>query len=218
MYGLGLTLIIIGSCFLDSQDFRIPVIFILSGAGTCLIKYTKIAPVQQKGLDDEEVKNESKYLFNESTVQSYGLENGTGKWEERVIKRKIIMFLLIAAILAGSRIQAKAETKETIYGQAESFTVYGYDACESCCGKTDGVTSTGTTALQGRTIAVDPEVIPLGSTVLIYYDGELVGIYQAEDTGGDIKGKVIDLYHDTHEAAKEWGKKQCTVIVIDAKG
>jgi hypothetical protein len=42
MYGIGLTLIIIGGCFLDSKDLRIPVALILFGAGICLIKYIKL--------------------------------------------------------------------------------------------------------------------------------------------------------------------------------
>ena len=42
MYGLGLFLIVVGGCCLDSVDLRIPVALILLGAGTCLIKYIKL--------------------------------------------------------------------------------------------------------------------------------------------------------------------------------
>ena len=45
-----------------------------------------------------------------------------------------------------------------------TFTVTHYCPCEICCGKTDGITFTGTQATEGRTVAVDPDVIPLGST------------------------------------------------------
>lgn len=48
MYGLGLILIIIGGCFLDSQDIRIPAVLILFGAGTCLIKYIKLRQRNRK--------------------------------------------------------------------------------------------------------------------------------------------------------------------------
>ncbi|PXV85127.1 hypothetical protein C8E03_11951 [Lachnotalea glycerini] len=48
MYGLGLTLIIIGGCCMDSVDLRIPVALILFGAGTCLIKYTKLHRCNRK--------------------------------------------------------------------------------------------------------------------------------------------------------------------------
>ena len=51
------------------------------------------------------------------------------------------------------------------------------------------MTSTGVTASEGRTIAVDPELIPYGSEVMI--DGHT---YIAEDCGSAVKGKVIDIY------------------------
>lgn len=54
----------------------------------------------------------------------------------------------------------------------------------------------------GRTIAVDPRVIPLGSKVRM--NGRE---YVAEDTGGAIKGKRIDLFVDSHSEAMKFGKK-----------
>lgn len=77
-----------------------------------------------------------------------------------------------------------------------------YDACVLCCGKTDGITRTGTKARAGRTIAVDPSVIPLGSKI---YIPELGLVFTAEDTGGKIKGNRIDIYMETHEEATEFG-------------
>lgn len=56
-------------------------------------------------------------------------------------------------------------------------------------------------ATEGRTIAVDPEVIPLGSEVLI--DGQ---VYIAEDVGGAIKGQKIDIYCNSHQTAINLGK------------
>lgn len=96
-----------------------------------------------------------------------------------------------------------------------TFVVTAYCACEKCCGKwADGITSTGTVATQGRTIAVDPRVIPYG-TVLYFegHDGLICG-YIAEDCGGSIKGNRIDLFFDSHEAANEWGIKVRDIYVI----
>lgn len=51
-------------------------------------------------------------------------------------------------------------------------------------------TSTGVTAQEGRTVAVDPDIIPYGTEILI--DGH---IYIAEDTGSALKGnKIIDIF------------------------
>lgn len=60
------------------------------------------------------------------------------------------------------------------------------------------MTSTGVIAEEGRTIAVDPNVIPYGTKVLI--DGN---VYVAEDCGSAVKGNIVDIYvedekHETH--------------------
>lgn len=60
----------------------------------------------------------------------------------------------------------------------------------------------------GRTIAVDPKLIRLGSKVQMN-DKE----YIAEDTGGAIKGKRIDLFVDSHSEAMKFGKKLIEVYV-----
>ena len=60
-----------------------------------------------------------------------------------------------------------------------------------------------------HTIAVDPNVIPLGSKVKI--DGH---IYKAEDTGGDIKGNKADIFMDTRKEAIAWGRREVTVEVV----
>lgn len=82
------------------------------------------------------------------------------------------------------------------------FRITAYCACAACCGKSDGITATGTICKAGRTIAVDPDVIPYGTEVVI--NGH---VYVAEDCGGGIDGKSIDLYFDSHEDALRWGVK-----------
>lgn len=89
-------------------------------------------------------------------------------------------------------------------GQIEAlgtFVVTHYCPCEKCCGKSDGITATGTTATEGRTIAVDPSIIPLGTEVEI--DGHT---YIAEDVGGAIKGYKVDIFVNDHSEAIQRGK------------
>lgn len=64
----------------------------------------------------------------------------------------------------------------------------------------------------GRTIAVDPDVIPLGSTVLI--DGKA---YIAEDIGGAIKGNVIDMYVGTETESEIIGVRYAEVKVKEKR-
>lgn len=89
-----------------------------------------------------------------------------------------------------------------------TFTISHYCPCSICCNKSDGITYTGAQATEGRTIAVDPEVIPLGSIVII--DGQE---YIAEDVGGAIKGNKIDMYMNSHTEALEAGVVQAEVYL-----
>lgn len=97
------------------------------------------------------------------------------------------------------------------------YTVTAYCPCELCCGKTDGITATGTVATEGRTIAVDPGVIPYGSVV--YFEGVdgCIGGYIAEDCGGAIKGNRIDLFCAEHETALEWGVRELEVYTCETE-
>lgn len=76
-----------------------------------------------------------------------------------------------------------------------------------------GITKSGTTVEEGRTIATDPRVIPLGTHVEVWYEGEKMGDYVAEDTGGLIKGCIIDIYYENLDDALNWGRRQVIVRV-----
>lgn len=89
-----------------------------------------------------------------------------------------------------------------------NFKLTAYCACAKCCGKSDGITATGTVATQGRTIAVDPSVIPYGTEVII--NGNT---YVAEDCGGAIKSNKIDIYFDSHAEALQFGVQYADVYI-----
>ena len=98
----------------------------------------------------------------------------------------------------------------------EDCTVTHYDCCVACCGKTDGITASGVQATPGVTVAVDPDVIQLGSDVLVDYgDGE-IHYYRADDIGGSVKGNHIDLCVGSHEEALQMGRRTATVYWVEA--
>lgn len=93
------------------------------------------------------------------------------------------------------------------------FKLTAYCACEKCCGKAPsdpyyGITAYGYQTTAGRTIAVDPNVIPIGSEVII--NGHT---YVAEDIGGAIKENRIDIYFNTHQEALEFGVQYAEVFI-----
>lgn len=97
---------------------------------------------------------------------------------------------------------------ENILSQAEIYTVTAYT---SFCGNGDGLSATGTVPSRGRTIAVDPRKIKLGSQVWV----EGLGVLTAEDTGGKIKGNRLDYYiGESREEASAFGRQRRKVVVV----
>lgn len=74
-----------------------------------------------------------------------------------------------------------------------TYKITGYDVCVRCCGKTDGVTASGTQATVGRTCAASAD-LPFGTRIWIEGIGERV----VEDRGGAIKGNRIDVLCADH--------------------
>lgn len=93
----------------------------------------------------------------------------------------------------------------------DDVTVTHYDCCVDCCGKDDGITASGVRATPGVTVAVDPDVIPLGADVLVDYGDGDIQYYRADDVGGAVNGNHIDLCVSNHQEAIELGRKTATV-------
>lgn len=104
------------------------------------------------------------------------------------------------------------------------YKLTAYCACEICCeewalnrpldenGNPIVYTSSGTVATQGRTIGVNPKVIPYGTEVYI----EGLGWRVAEDTGV-IQGQHIDVYMGSHDAALHSGLTHGDVWILVKK-
>lgn len=126
--------------------------------------------------------------------------------------KKMIAAVATVATLAATNVGVSAYS-----GDFSNATYVGnckltfYCPCNSCSGSWGKQTATGTTAKQGRTIAVDPDVIPYGSTV--YIDGW--GYYVAEDCGGGVHGNHIDIYRDSHSTCRNLGVKNAKVYIVE---
>lgn len=75
----------------------------------------------------------------------------------------------------------------------------------------DTITATGDTPRWG-TIAVDPKVIPLGSKVYVPYFDK---VFIANDTGGIIRGTMIDIFMKSATNMNNFGRRNLEIVVLD---
>ena len=114
----------------------------------------------------------------------------------------------VAAGLGAARVQGYAGTVDHPRAPLGHFKVTAYSGPQ--LGGAYPITASGTRVRAGRTVAVDPRVIPLGSRVYIEGIGERV----AEDTGGKVKGHHIDVYVPNPPQARKFGVQRAKVTVL----
>lgn len=83
-------------------------------------------------------------------------------------------------------------------------TAYQYDF-------DDGITYTENECVPYYTVAVDPDVIPLGSQIYLYRTGEW---FLADDIGGEIEGYAIDIAMESEEECWEYGVREERIMVV----
>ena len=96
-----------------------------------------------------------------------------------------------------------------------NFKLTAYCSCSLCCGvwadnRPNGMVygAIGEELIEGYSIAVDPNVIPYRTEVII--NGNT---YKAQDCGGAIKGNRIDVYFEDHNDALEFGVQYVEVFI-----
>lgn len=126
------------------------------------------------------------------------------------MKKKISMIALLMALLISvggltSSVSAKSKKVECL----GTYKITAYCGCRSCSGGWGNRTASGRRAKAGRTISVDRRKIKLGSKVRI--GGKTL---VAEDVGGGVKGKHIDMYFSSHSQVRKFGKKYRKVYLV----
>lgn len=119
-------------------------------------------------------------------------------------------------------VEQEPEKEEPKLVSLGNFRLTAYCSCQKCCGYWATVRpvdengkeivygSSGEVLTAGVSVAVDTSVIPYGSELLI--NGTK---YIAHDTGSGINGNCIDVYHDDHQKAVEFGLQYAEVFLVE---
>jgi 3D (Asp-Asp-Asp) domain-containing protein len=107
----------------------------------------------------------------------------------------ILVWLLCSALLS------PAATKGW-----QTFTATAYSV--------EGETASGKQTREGRTVAADPDILPVGTRIQIAGAGPYSGEYVVHDTGPKIRGREVDIFIDNPAEAKRFGKKKVRVRIL----
>ena len=86
-----------------------------------------------------------------------------------------------------------------------TYKLTAYCSCSKCCGKSDGITASGTKATAGRTVAASG--FSFGTE--LYINGNT---YVVEDRG--VPSGVIDIYFDSHSEAMNFGVQYAKIFAV----
>ena len=167
----------------------------------------------KKELDAANTNN--KMLQTQIDVANYTIEECNDKIHMATVTNEKLNKQLASAnddLITANNTINELKNDEYRFVYLGDYKLTAYCACEICCeewainrpvddnGNPIVYTASGTVATQGRTIGVDPKIIPYGTEVYIAGQGWFV----AEDTGA-IGVNHIDIYMDSHEAALSSG-------------
>ena len=139
----------------------------------------------------------------------------------------ILVFFIIILLPVNSKAKPKIEGYEYKYITTKvkvtkkiylgNFWITHYCPCSQCCGPNGGkVTASGTKPTAGRTVGVNPKLIPYGTKLKIGNKKSKI-TYVAEDTGGGIGWKHLDIYCNSHQEALNAGVGYQKVWIVKTK-
>ena len=132
----------------------------------------------------------------------------------KVMKKKLLVVITMLVVASGFIFtgSTSTEAKSNKVQYLGKYKLTAYCGCKKCSGKWGTRTASGKKAKQGRTIAVDRRKIKLGTKVKI--NGKT---YVAEDVGGGVKGKHIDVFFSSHKQTMKFGKKKGVKVYVGKK-
>jgi 3D (Asp-Asp-Asp) domain-containing protein len=162
-------------------------------------------------VDHKDNKQETTTTATNNQVKAVTVESDSTKPVEKTVEKA-------AEVVPVEKIEEKAAevapVEKTVEKAAEKEITVEATAYTANCEGCSGTTKTGIDLKANpnqKVIAVDPDVIPLGSKVHVEGYGEAI----AGDTGGAIDGNRIDVFIPSESEAKQWGRKDVQVKILD---
>jgi 3D (Asp-Asp-Asp) domain-containing protein len=153
-------------------------------------------------------------FFYENQLEEKNNQINTLETEKIALNQQITDLNNTIAELKSKKVTTSRSTSETREVATTDKWIWAnvsaYCACIQCCGKTNGITASGTQATANRTIAAS-SAYPFGTKIEI----EGMGIYTVEDRGGAITGNKIDIYFDSHQEALQFGRRNLQIKVVE---
>ncbi len=117
------------------------------------------------------------------------------------------------ALTASTKLAKKVEGITPI---VKNFNTSAYCSCSKCCGKTNGITASGSKATSWYTIAAG-KGYKLGTVIYIpaFANKPNGGWFVVQDRGGAISNSKIDVYMGSHSEALQFGRKTLECYVYE---
>ena len=161
--------------------------------------------VIQEGINGlKEIKYRAKYKGEEEIERTIISETIVREPQE-----KIVQISTKVTSRGGSRNAANiAASVDGMTPTVVMMNTSAYCSCARCCGKSNGITSSGARATEWCTIAAG-SAYPIGTRIYIpaFANSPNGGWFIVQDRGGAISNNRIDIYMGSHAAALQYGRK-----------
>lgn len=135
---------------------------------------------------------------------------------EQIIKEPVDRIVQISTkVTSRSGGRSKGASPEAIAASVDGVTpkvvklnTSAYCSCSICCGKSNGITSSGALAKEWHTVAAGSGY-PIGTVIYVpsLADKPNGGWFVVQDRGGAISNNRIDIYMGSHSSALQFGRK-----------
>lgn len=167
---------------------------------TYKVKYQNDIEIQRTEISAKIIKEPVNKIVEVKTIQV------TSRGAERIATTN-------PALSASTTLAKKVEGITPV---VKKFNTSAYCSCAKCCGKTNGITASGSKAASWYTIAAG-KGYKLGTVIYIpeFSNKPNGGWFVVQDRGGAISNSKIDVYMGSHSEALQFGRKTLECYVYE---